>query len=169
MNKLLLIMLSILVGLKAHAGFYLDPYIGYGTISLTSDVPNDDDEDQSGTFIGSKVGYKFTLFSAGLDVSGGTTQDLSRTNTAVFVGFDLPILFRFYGEYILTSDLDNDNNKLNFDYQNGYVLGVGFTGLPFVSLNFEYNNTVYETKVLGSTYDIDTEGYLLSVSLPLDF
>lgn len=172
MSKILFITLTLFISHQAAAGLLIDPYIGYGAISTDSDVPDDDAETQTGSFIGTRIGYSFVLLSAGLDVSAGSAGNLDRTNTAVFAGVDLPILFRFWGKYLLSSDLDNNDNDFDdfsYDLKNGYVLGAGFTGLPFVSLNAEYGKTFYEASSGGDDYDFDTESFMLSVSLPLDF
>lgn len=154
---------------KAQAGLYVDPYIGYGWIGLEDDNDDGSDETQGGVFAGGRLGYKFTLFSAGVDFNSGSTEDMTRTNTGIFFGVDLPILFRFYGTYLLSSDLDFDGINPSLDFKDGYTLGAGTTILPFISLNLEYTKVAYEYSLLGADFDVDTDSYLVSVSLPLDF
>ena len=165
--KKLVLALMLISFTSAQAGLLVEPYIGYGSIATTTDVPNADDDREGGSFVGGRLGYSFLLFSAGLDYNTGKADEYSRTESSAFVGFDLPILFRFYAKHIFASELKNDD--FDFDFKEGYALGVGFTGLPFVVLNVEAGKQVYEAKYEGDNYDIDAASLLLTVSLPLDF
>ncbi|MNT19450.1 hypothetical protein D3C72_1547100 [compost metagenome] len=55
----------------------------------------------------------------------------------------------------------------------GMKIGVGFTGLPFISINLEYikdDFTKFNGESLDDSFDkFDSTAYLLSVSLPLTF
>ena len=60
----------------------------------------------------------------------------------------------------------------NYDGK-GYKIGVGFTGLPFVSLNLEAIFREYDKeRVLTTPFTIDLEpktaSYMLSVSVPFN-
>lgn len=79
------------------------------------------------------------------------------------MGLDLPILLRFWGEYFLSSEAEN------LTFKDGYSIGAGFTGLPFVSINLEAQTINYELEQSGFKYDVASAAYLLSVSLPLSF
>jgi hypothetical protein len=176
-----LIMLTLMLGLSsnAFAGFLIDPYVGTGSFAGVLDPANaaaegindPDDVEESMSAVGSRLGYSFLLFSAGIDYQMLTVDGDSQTNTSAFVGVDLPILFRFWAEYFLSSSVDEETDQ-SVDFVDGYGLGVGFTGLPFVSINLEaqFLNYEYSTENLGTDYDYDysTVGYILSVSLPLD-
>ena len=62
--------------------------------------------------------------------------------------------------------------KFKLKEPSGTILGVGFTGLPFVSLNLEMANYKYdeaELSGLSGNVDADFKHYTLSVSLPLTF
>jgi hypothetical protein len=70
------------------------------------------------------------------------------------------------------------NNKVVADNPDGewsgtaMKLGVGFTGLPFISINLEYTkDTVDKTSgtVIGTDNDLNHDAYMLSLSLPLEF
>lgn len=176
-----LIMLTLLLGIssKAFAGFLIDPYIGTGSFVGTFDAANAvaegndvDDAEESLSATGARLGYSFLLLSAGIDYQMATVDGESQTNTSAFVGFDLPILLRFWAEYFLTSTYEFDDDY-DVTFKDGYGLGIGFTGLPFVSLNLEaqYLNYELEADVAGNAlkYDFATVSYLFSVSLPLDF
>jgi hypothetical protein len=156
----------------AQAGFLIEPYVGTGQFKSTVDLASEDEETASMTTTGARLGFGFlgTLY-AGIDYSMQTTQiseeDTSLTNTAAFVGIDLPILLRAWAKYYIASTADIDTID-TVDFKDGYAVGVGFTGLPFVSLNLELQNINYTIDVSGSDVDVATAGTVFSVSLPLD-
>ncbi len=170
MKKFSLTTILFLMCSLAHADLLIDPYVGTGLMKTTSDVNRLDDDDENLTAIGARVGYQFLLVSAGVDYSKGSAGDYEFTNTSVFVGVDLPILLRAWAEYFISSDLDADVSGFNqdIDFKDGTSLGIGFTGLPFVSLNLEVQNLNYETEILGRDVDFQTAAYIFSVSLPLN-
>jgi hypothetical protein len=156
----------------AQAGFLIEPYVGTGQFKSTVDLASEDEETASMTTTGARLGFGFlgTLY-AGIDYSMQTTEiseeDASFTNTAAFVGIDLPILLRAWAKYYIASNADIDNVD-TVDFKDGYAVGVGFTGLPFVSLNLELQNINYTIDVSGNDVDVATAGTVFSVSLPLD-
>ena len=176
MKRLLLPLIVLTISFNAQAGFLIDPYVGTGSYVGAFDAANAaaegadiKDAEESMTAVGSRLGYSFLLVSAGIDYQMATVDDESQTNISAFVGVDLPILFRFWAEYFISSDITIDN--ADSEFTDGYGLGVGFTGLPFVSINLEaqYLNYDLESDTGGLEYDFETVSYLLSVSLPLDF
>ena len=171
MKKISLISILFFMSSLAHADLLIDPYIGTGLMKTTSDVNRLDDDDENLAAVGARVGYQFLLVSAGIDYSKGTAGDYEFTNTSVFVGVDLPILLRVWAEYFISSDLEADISGFDedIDFKDGTSIGLGFTGLPFVSLNLEVQNLNYETELVGRDLDFETAAYIFSVSLPLNF
>lgn len=169
LSKLFIAAVCAAFTLQAHSGLLIEPYVGYGSIATTTDVPSDDNETETGAFVGGRLGYSFLLVSAGVDYNTGSAGDYDRTSTSAFVGVDLPILLRFYGKYTISSDLENSDNDFEYDFKSGYAVGVGFTGLPFVSLNLEAGAEKYEVEIAGTDYDVDAANILATISLPLDF
>ena len=130
---------------------------------------------------GARVGYQFLGFMAGVEygMGSGLTQDVAAasiggvsipdaetkydaTHMGIFVGYELPIMLRAWATYFFDSNWDFDGGaKTEFTT---IALGVGFTGLPFVSLNAEYRLNTFD-----SDDNIETNADLLfSVSLPLN-
>tara|TARA_B100001971_G_scaffold215190_1_gene259650 strand:- start:80969 stop:81490 length:522 start_codon:yes stop_codon:yes gene_type:complete len=173
MKKLLLPLFLLTLTFNAHAGFLIDPYIGTGSFAGTLDLANGadaDDVEETVTAMGSRVGYSFLLVSAGIDYQILSVDGESQNNISAFVGVDLPILLRFWGEYFISSDADVEGDvETSLDFKDGYGLGVGFTGLPLVSLNLEVQYLNYEGEASNIKFDYDTVAYIASVSLPLDF
>ena len=170
----LVLALCLLTPALSRAGLLIDPYIGLASTKTTfDDVTNaveDEEATSTSTGIGARVGYSFFLVSAGLDYSLGT-GDTALTNTSLFVGVDLPILLRFWGEYFLSSDVsDDDLDDLDVDlnFKNGYGLGVGFTGLPFLSINLEVEALIYDAEIGSTEGEMAIANTMLSVSFPLN-
>lgn len=156
----------------AQAGFLIEPYVGTGQFKSTVDFAGQDEETDSITAMGARVGYGFlgTIY-AGIDYAQQTTtvgdDDATMTNMAAFVGVDLPILLRAWAKYYLTSSFaEKEFDKT--DFSDGYAIGVGFTGLPFVSLNLELQTINYVLDFSGTDVDVNTAATIFSVSLPLD-
>ena len=173
--RILLAVVVTMVANAAQAGFLIDPYVGSGQTKSSFDIAGDDDsESGSSTVFGSRVGYSFVLISAGVDyqiMKGEDTEgeDASVNSMSAFVGVDLPILFRFWAEYFLSSTYDADTDGLDITFKDGYGLGIGFTGLPFVSINLEIETLNYDLEVSGFEGDYSIASTILSVSFPLDF
>ena len=91
-------------------------------------------------------------------------------NLGFFVGYELPAMVRFWGNYVFNLegvDDDNSNNKLTDG--SGMVFGVGFKAVSFISLNFEISNlktTKAEWSGVESDMDADYNTYTLGVSFP---
>jgi hypothetical protein len=168
--KVLVAIVTTCLSLQSFAGFLVDPYIGFGQIKTTADIASVDGEAESYNSVGSRIGYSFILVSAGIDYEMGKyglgDDDIDVTNMSFFVGVDMPILIRAWAEYQISSDLSGTDVDINF--KDGYSVGVGFTGLPFVSLNLEVGVTNYEMEIGSSTFDFSAANTLFSVSLPLD-
>ncbi|MBD64223.1 MAG: hypothetical protein CME62_03395 [Halobacteriovoraceae bacterium] len=164
---------------SANAGFLIDPYAGMAMSKSTIDIAtNDDDTSSTGAALGSRLGYSFILVSAGIDyqmLSGledPQDESFDMTNMSAFVGVDLPILLRFWAEYFLSSDIKGDTFDDGLDditFKDGYGLGIGFTGLPFISINLEVENLNYDIESGSTEGDYSVVNTILSASLPLDF
>ncbi|MEQ1663788.1 MAG: hypothetical protein ABL927_00260 [Bdellovibrionales bacterium] len=173
MKKLLLILSTTLLGLgAAHASFMIEPYVGLEKGTYSSGGA---DIDFSGTDIGARLGYSVLGFTFGADYmmasmtekpSGGDVK-AKNTDMGVFAGYQFPIMLQAYLTYFLSSELDADNQSDNLK-GSGTRIGVGYTGLPFVVINFEMIKRTY-TK-LGSvdlSNDAKYDSYAINVSLPL--
>lgn len=168
MKKILVAMMIMIAGFQANAGIMIEPYIGY---NLAGEFNNDD---TSGVNIGGRLGYSLPmLVSLGIDYNmgeythdvSGTDVDVDHSKFGLFVAVDLPILLRAWATYYLNAKAEQGANEYE---GSGFGLGVGFTMLPFVSLNLEYRSVNYDD-FNGATADIDGTEILLSASIPLDF
>ena len=181
----LVVLLSLAIPTYANAGLLIEPYFGY---ILSGDGEIDGSSDSySGTNIGARLGYTFlglmggleySLGSHELDTSGGLSMDT--TDMSLFVGYELPILLRAWLSYSISSDGTLEYSGSSSDTElsgGGYTLGIGYTGFPFISLNFEMFNRVYDDcsftgvsnckETILNNKDFTVDGYALSISVPL--
>ncbi len=107
--------------------------------------------------------------------------DASTRNIGIFVGYSFPILLRVWGTFFFDSTLSVeadatpravDANGNEYD-GSGRSFGVGYTGLPFISVNLEYRTFEWDEKRprANSNYTADHEAseIFLSVSAPFSF
>lgn len=190
MKRILLASLF-LFATTAQAGFLIEPYLGFGISSgEDSDTPKKE-YDQTAPFLGARLGYQTFGFMFGLDYTKGmegsfeekssgvtTKADADQSTVGIFVGYNLPVMFRAWGAYYFDTTIEYQSGGDIGDELNGsgYGLGLGFTGLPFVSLNLEYRILTFDeqknaagvTSKFISAEEIDYNQIMLSVSLPLD-
>lgn len=168
--KLWVALLLATFSMSSFAGFMVEPYFGVGQYAQTFDLSALEDNEKSGesyTSVGGRLGYSFLLFSGGIDYEIMSVDDGSINNTSLFVGVDLPVLLRFYGKYVISSSLDLDDVDSSIDFKDGYAIGAGFTGLPFVVVNLEVGAYNYEFESNGFDIETGVATTLLTVSLPL--
>lgn len=160
----------------SNSALLLDPYVGMnvgGTTKFTSGSSAVDyDYNNAPVSLGGRIGFSKLLFSAGLDYQltsdiklKNQTEKYDSSELAIFAGFDLPILLRAYAGFIFSADFESTSNK--YDEGSGYKIGVGFTGLPFISINLEYKSVSYDKLNNATVATADHNATLLAVSLPL--
>ena len=177
--QLFILILAFLIINPAQAGLLVEPVLGLSMSTLEGDSSK---EEGSGVSIGGRLGYQNLGFQLGIDYLKSTISlddssyksDLDSTEISGFVGFEFPILFRVYAGYILSANAEADadfgsgKNTASLTDGSGMKLGVGFTGLPFVDINFEYRKGTYGTFKYITEQEIDTDfsAYMSSLSLP---
>lgn len=164
--KKLLAILMICLSTNAMSGILIDPFIGYSM----GDASGDNKTDFSGTEVGSRLAYSMLGLYGGVDFrlrnfdadKGDNITDDGRI--ALVVGYEFPILVRAFATYGIINSAKIGSSDLDID--NDITLGVGFTGLPFIALNFEMSS-FHANKLANSTINSDFSMYLFSVSLPI--
>ena len=163
-----ILMLILLAAFEVHAGPLVEPYLGYtfGTARPTG-VPS---THHRGVTYGGRVGYQMLGAMAGVEYQTGrgtdsanSSNDLTPSNLGVFAGYNFPILIRGYISYAPVARLTAEHAGYDHTFDGGEAIkyGVGYTGLPFLSVNFEYVTTHYR--------GLDTEMYGVTLSLPVVF
>jgi hypothetical protein len=159
--------MSLFTAATAHAGFYIEPFLGY-------EMGDSDGDDVTGTAVGARIGMSTLGFAYGVEynmtsltVDSTPEQDADLTDLGVFVSYEFPILFRVFATYSLKSTFELGSSELT---GTGVRFGVGYTGLPFIVINVEkFTRTYDEVTSNGVTTDADLEGdsTVVSISLPL--
>jgi len=145
---------------------------------------NGADVSYHGPEYGARLGGQWLGFMAGLDYAHSTFTtkatalgtsvevDKKRDLLGVFVGYNLPIMFRAWATYYFsgkTTNTETVGTNLNGNYTkgNGTEIGVGFTGLPFLSINLQYRmSTQDETQSGALNPELKTKEFLIGVSAP---
>lgn len=159
---------------QASAGIMIEPYLGYETGKVKSAGTPDDD--YTGTIFGARLGYSMVGLMFGVDYmtgsgtveSTGGDTDIKPADLGVFVGYEFPVMFRAYFSYFFDSKASIDGATV--DFEGGATrFGVGFTGLPFVSINLEMITRTYDEFSDGTAIDPENtvETFALTISLPL--
>ncbi|MCK5074284.1 MAG: outer membrane beta-barrel protein [Bacteriovoracaceae bacterium] len=199
--KLKILIIGLVFGTHAMAGILVDPYVGYRTGSFEVTSENTTYEfDLSGYGYGLRLGYNFLGLMAGVEYGlGSVDREYTRTGSeetydttqmSAFIGYNFPLV-RFWGSYYWNYKLEiPETNLTTGDYEgdkwegNGFGLGIGFTGIPFISINLEYKRIeieelTYYSSSRGATRTVnyptsdttkpEIDEFFLSVSVPFDF
>ncbi|MBD64224.1 MAG: hypothetical protein CME62_03400 [Halobacteriovoraceae bacterium] len=178
MKKLnFVILFSFLISSVASAGTLIEPYAG---MFLNSTYDGDVEGDLSGNAVGMRLGFQQLGFMAGLDgrrafvnlePETGDDADYTMTQLGFFVGYNFPVLLRVWGEYVFALDgVNDDDSDVKLKKGSGFLIGLGYSLLPFISLNLEYGSvgtTEIESSTGTSDLEIDNNVLFLSLSLPL--
>lgn len=160
----------------ASAALLIEPHLGYNLGS------SGDSESYSGGQFGMRLGYQQLGLMAGLDFTrsnfdmdvtnnGNTTKhDFERNEYGVFVGYNFPIFIRAWAAYYF-GNTTKDTTASSEYTGNTKELGVGFTALPFLSVNLMYRMVdlnEYENSA-GAKSDVDSSNqeFVVGISLPI--
>lgn len=181
--QLFILVLAFLIIKPASAGLLIEPVVGYNF----GKVESDSSEKFTGSSVGGRIGYQNLGFQLGLDYLKSSLklddndykENVSLDEFAGFVGYEFPILLRVYAGYIfsangtskLKADLGSGAQEYNLKMKDGTgtKLGVGFTVLPFLDINFEYRNGKFDKTTLGGFETEDKtkyQSFMIGVSLP---
>lgn len=184
--KSLLLLAVIALGMtsNANAGFLIEPFIDYAVSGKAKS--GSDSDDVSSTLFGARLGLTTLGFMYGLEYNTGNytveddtgDSDGKVTNMGAFVGYEFPVMFRVWATYYFDSTATPDpEGNSDFDMKgSGMRFGIGYTGLPYLSINLQYMTTTYdevEGTVLGFpvntslTDELKMETVLLGISVPL--
>lgn len=159
---------------KAQADLLLEPYLGY----MSGHWKQNSSTSQGGIDFGARAGWQNLGLQLGVDYMTGsmsdkstpTSNDVTPNDFGVFVGYSFPIMLRVYGVYdFLSTPKYSHTGTLE---GHAVKLGVGFTPLPLVEINFEYYSGSYDkVKSSGATLapNVDVAMYGINVSVPLTF
>lgn len=182
MKKLILLLSLVFISFQVNAGILIEPYFGTAINSSVDDT-NDEGEYASATAYGARLGYQNLGLQLGIDWRNFTAEidmdsqndDIEYTHNPIyaFIGYEFPVMFRIYAGFAISGEGSGElgNNEADYTEMSSNYIGLSYTGLPFIALNFEMVNWGWDTEDFGNNEnDSDFEGshYLLSVSLPLN-
>lgn len=161
MKKITMI-LTLLFSGYSYSSLLIEPFAGM-SVGSTGELGGTE-ADLSGSVVGARLGYQNMGFMLGLDArnhsfnADSDTGDSDFTGTTIggFIGYELPIMFRFYAGMILSGSFEGESD-VEYTEASGSFVGIGYKALPFISLNFEmYNGSTAKIKS-GST-ELDYDG-----------
>lgn len=161
--------LTLNIGAKnqAQAAFLVEPFIDH---ALSGEVTNGgNDSDMSITTEGLRLGMTSLGFMYGVEFSIGNTRydtdpevDATSQDLGLFLGYTFPVMFRVWATYYTDSKISWDDEEYT---GTGTKIGIGYSGLPYVSINLQMLNRSYS----DNNDDIDDTATLLGISVPLTF
>jgi hypothetical protein len=191
---ILFIFLSSTASTSAFASIFIEPFIGYGfgsntkinNYSYAGEAITDNGEYSGGTGVGygGRAGYQLLGIFGGVNYlhrnfnfgneSFSSSTDSMIDELGLIVGYQFPILLKaYFGKNLSASGtFQHRSGKLEMSDGGGTFFGVGFTGLPFIHINFEYHKGYFgeqDNSGLISGKKTDYNYLFLAVSLPFHF
>lgn len=174
-------LLSFLIIFSFHsqASFLLEPFAGMNFNGKFQADGSSDKDNFSGTMYGARAGIERMGFMIGLDarlsnweIDNDAESELSTTSYGFFAGYNFPMLLRVWGTYVFGGD-GTVKDSGDFLQGSGFIIGIGYKVLPFVSINFESGNLSFaefetEAGVNDEGRSDEATYYLLSVSVPIN-
>ena len=181
-SSIIVLMLSIMTSV-AHAGFYIEPYLGYdasnskGDVTITSPSASviAVDVEESGVRFGSRVGFATSSWIFGIDFLTGELADkdddkATHTDMGVFATYRFDKKYNATLGYVASSLIKSDDFEITGS--SGFRLGFGVAVHPRMNLNLDYLMVSYDKldfDPLEGTVDVDKGTVLLSLSFPFEF
>lgn len=166
----------------ARASLLIEPHVGY-ILGGNADY-NGADVSYNGPDYGARLGGQWLGVMAGLDythstfaadfktTAGSGELERKRDMIGIFAGYNFPILLRAWATYYFSAKTSNTQTNSfgtngNYTKGNATELGIGFTGLPFLSLNLSYRMSTHDENQAGSINpELETKEIVLGVSAP---
>ena len=186
---------------NSKAFVYVEPFVGVNILGNEEMTSNNMlvSYDRTGYFYGAKLGIPVmpglvfggefrngeTAGELTQPVTGFTDATFDTSSIGIYLSYNAIPLLNFWGTYYLVNDqeisISNNTTIVTGSTYSGsrYALGVGYTGFPFISINFEYSFFEFdEVEVDGTVhqlpntaFDITTNKgseFLVSISVPLN-
>lgn len=185
-----LIVSSLLFATNTYALLLVEPHIGLNLSGTghNSLVPAKTFQYTGGQY-GLKLGAKYMQAMAGLDynhssfdlMTSGYSNSFTRNEWGFFVGYNFPAIARVWTTYYFSNsgEAQSASNLIaKGDKYDGHTfeLGGGYSGFPYVSLNFmyriivltEYTTSSGTSSLTGNT-EVNNHEIVLGISSPFDF
>lgn len=163
-----------------QASLLIEPHLSYN-IYATGENDNVDTS-YNGPQYGLKLGYQYFGLMVGMDYrksnfetkfeSNNVTSrhEMKRDEIGIFAGYEFPILVRGWVGYYFSNK--TKFKEVDAEYKGSTTeLGVGFTTLPFLSVNFMYRMVKLD-ELSSSSLTVpaksDANEFVVGISLPLN-
>ena len=186
MKRILSIVTILVLGTSsAQAGVMIEPFVSYGVSGeLDVNTAHGVKGDVNFLSFGARLAYQMLGFFVGGEYAMYPEKTISSTGTSTgnfkykmngisaVAGYEFPLLLRAYAGYTFSyTGTLTGTNQADFEKGDGFLLGAGYTGLPFISINLEFrSHNIKESVVSGVTTNnvdgTDTQ-ILLGVSAPI--
>jgi len=193
-SGMFLIIFLLIVSPQTFGGILAEPYIGFNISGKSNQQTYTNSSGNytysnkyNGPQMGARLGYDVLGLMGGISFnhafytlkeenSGASTEtDSKRNDIGIFIGYNLPLILRAWLGYSFSV---KETLSASEDYKSGSAveLGVGYTALPFLSINLEIKSFTYTTNHSATagtdtTYspNVKTSELVLSVGAPLNF
>lgn len=185
------IAIAALTAVTANASLLIEPHLGYNVYgnadysATSSGIPIDAKTKYNGPQYGARLGVQYFGLMGGLDYthssfthkttitspavpgySATANADKKRDQFGLFVGYKFPVFVRAWFGYYFSDKLKNSDTAY-WEKGNGTELGIGFTGIPFLSINLQYRTSSYDKDIDGAlSPNHKTSEFVLGVSAP---
>lgn len=171
-----IVAITALTSFSAKASLLIEPHLGFN-IHGNADYGTETTK-YNGAQYGARLGFQQLGLMAGLDFTHSAftykttspgvaevSQDQKRDQIGIFAGYNFPILLRAWVGYYFSDKTTASDNT--FSKGSGTELGLGFTGLPFLSINLQYRMSTYDESQAGAINpEFDTKEIVLGISAP---
>ena len=191
LRKMIILIFIVIFSGTLSASVLIEPHLSYAIVG-DGDY-NGSDNSYSGLTYGGRLGLKFQGFMVGGDYSTSSlsysekstsaSRDIKydRNQMGAFIGYRFPLFLRIWYTYYLEDKLTFKTDVSGWcttgDYQKGTgdELGLGFTSLRYVSINFLYRHSSYNkyssASAAAGEHDLNpihkTTEYALGISIPI--
>ena len=191
--------------LGVRASIHIEPYFGqilnFSSSTQTESSVNYE-RGLDGLLYGARLGYGLLGFSAGVDFASSqfdaevkepiaqvtswrlsgqaVLSSVKASYFGLFINYDLPLLLRVWATYFPSARYefgsgDPIQNNKDVWKGTGFSVGIGYTGLPFLSLNYELRSFSFDEEYdssADSTKELSMEHgsveHLVGISIPMD-
>jgi hypothetical protein len=175
MRKILVALTALLLSAQAHAGIYIEPYLGYEMGTYKGSGIN---KEIDGSGYGLRLGYSVPMLVLGLEYGMGTlsweakndstdTGKYEYKDLGAFVQVNLPILLSARLGYVFDTQMDVKGGTDKRE-GTGIKAGLAFRFIPFLHVNLDYITYNYDKLNSNTTIDTDRSTLMLGLGLPVN-
>jgi len=164
-SRILGLIFVMIFSLRVSAGVFIEPVVGY---AMGGPENSSTSYDSTGLMYGGRGGFSTMGFDIGAEYlmgqleweKGGVTTNADHTYISAYVGYSLPVMLGVRAGYVFSNKYKTSSGE---NTGSGFSLGVAYSVMPFVKLNFDYKMLKYDDNSVK-----DNEMFF-SLSAPIGF